>query len=136
MAKGFAKVTRCIGFSYSDVEPMSKEPAGNTTSSGQSVQSRNVSPGLKLVRPGSMAGAVVAGAVAGGCGGGGGRGGGAGGGRGGGGGGGGCRGGGGGGVGQAAAGGVAGNKTGRSGLKPPTEPARCWSRGTRRCAPG
>src|SRR5215472_10854832 len=70
MAKGFAKVTRCIGFSYSDVEPMSKEPAGNTTSSGQSAQSRNVSPGLKLVRPGSMAGAVVAGAVAVVCGGG------------------------------------------------------------------
>src|SRR5215469_14164681 len=65
MAKGFAKVTRCIGFSYSDVEPMSKEPAGNTTSSGQSAQSRNVSPGLKLVRPGSMAGAVTAGAVTG-----------------------------------------------------------------------
>src|SRR6516164_5694229 len=64
MAKGFAKVTRCIGFSYSDVEPISKEPAGNTTSSGHSAQSRNVSPGLKLVRPGSMAGAVVAGAVA------------------------------------------------------------------------
>src|SRR5262249_44635153 len=64
MAKGLAKVTRCTGFSYSDVEPMSKEPAGNTTSSGQSTQSRNVSPGLKLVRPGSMAGAVVAGAVA------------------------------------------------------------------------
>src|SRR5215472_5152827 len=70
MAKGLARVTRCIGFSYSDVEPMSKEPAGNTTSSGQSVQSRNVSPGLKLVRPGSMAGAVVAGAVAVVCGGG------------------------------------------------------------------
>src|SRR5262245_19898084 len=64
MAKGLAKVTRCIGFSYSDVEPMSKEPAGNTTSSGQSAQSRTVSPGLKLVRPGSMARAVVAGAVA------------------------------------------------------------------------
>src|SRR5215467_15213068 len=58
MAKGFAKVTRCIGFSYSDVEPMSKEPAGNTTSSGQSAQSRNVSPGLKLRGPSSIAGAV------------------------------------------------------------------------------
>src|SRR5262245_66677893 len=64
MSNGLAKVTRCTGFSYSDVEPMSKEPAGNTTSSGQSAQSRNVSPGLKLVRPGSMAGAVVAGAGA------------------------------------------------------------------------
>src|SRR5215831_1305851 len=70
MAKGLARVTRCIGFSYSDVEPISKEPEANTTSSGQSVQSRNVSPGLKLVRPGSMAGAVVAGAVAVVCGGG------------------------------------------------------------------
>src|SRR6516225_2508849 len=58
MAKGLAKVTRCIGFSYSDVEPMSKEPAGNTTSSGQSAQSRNVSPGLRLRWPSSVAGAV------------------------------------------------------------------------------
>src|SRR5262249_32049791 len=60
MAKGFAKVTRCIGFSYSDVEPMSNEPAGSTTSSGQSAQSRNVSPGLKLRWPSSVAGAVKA----------------------------------------------------------------------------
>src|SRR5215475_12994750 len=60
MAKGLAKVTRCIGFSYSDVEPMSNEPAGSTTSSGQSAQSRNVSPGLKLRGPSSVAGAVKA----------------------------------------------------------------------------
>src|SRR5215831_5196843 len=59
MAKGFAKVTRCTGFSYSDDEPMSKEPAGSTTSSGQSAQSRKVSPGLELGRAGSIAGVVA-----------------------------------------------------------------------------
>src|SRR5262249_10689750 len=70
MAKGLAKVTRCTGFSYSDDEPMSKEPAGSTTSSGQSAQSRKVSPGLELGRAGSIAGVVAdicgAGGVAGG----------------------------------------------------------------------
>src|SRR5258708_18144179 len=38
---------------------MSKEPAGSTTSSGQSAQSRNVSPGLKLRGSGSVAGAAA-----------------------------------------------------------------------------
>ena len=39
-------VTRRTGFSYSDVEPMSNEPAGTTTSSVQSGQSRNIVSGL------------------------------------------------------------------------------------------
>src|SRR5262249_24118616 len=135
--------TRCIGFSYSDVEPMSNEPAGSTTSSGQSAQSRNVSPGLKLRGPSSVAGAVKAvcgagwtaggdtGAGAGAAEGAGGAG---------------------GGVGgeqawereQAAEGeqarsprrAMSRNKPPQSGTKPPTEPARCWTRGTRRYVPG
>src|SRR5262249_4995641 len=60
IANGLAMVTRCTGFSYSVGEPMSKEPAGITTSSAQSEQSRNMSPALKSPRPGST---TVAGAV-------------------------------------------------------------------------
>src|SRR5262245_55751281 len=57
MANGLLMLTRCTGFSYSVAEPMSKEPAGTTTSSPQVAQSRNTSPGLKLP-DGSVAGAV------------------------------------------------------------------------------
>src|SRR5262249_42842694 len=60
MAKALGMVTRCTGFSYSVGEPISKEPAGITTSSAQSEQSRNTSPALKSPRPGST---TVAGAV-------------------------------------------------------------------------
>src|SRR5215470_13164730 len=58
MANGLLMLTRCTGFSYSVAEPMSKEPAGTTTSSPQFEQSRNTSPGLKLPDAGSVAGAV------------------------------------------------------------------------------
>src|SRR5262245_43047001 len=58
MANGLLMLTRCTGFSYSVAEPMSKEPAGTTTSSPQVAQSRNTSPGLKLPDIGSVAGAV------------------------------------------------------------------------------
>ena len=49
MAKGLAMVTRWTGFSNSAVEPMSNEPAATTTTSPQSGQSRNASPGLYSV---------------------------------------------------------------------------------------
>src|SRR5262245_26189492 len=58
MANGLPMLTRCTGFSYSVEEPMSKEPAGTTTSSPQVAQSRNTSPGLRLPDAGSTAGAV------------------------------------------------------------------------------
>src|SRR5215471_10855919 len=46
IAKFFAKFTRCTGFSYSAEDPIANEPAGTTTISGQSGQSRKISPGL------------------------------------------------------------------------------------------
>ena len=48
-------VTRCIGFSYSDEDPIANEPAGTTAISGQSGQSRKTSPNLDSDRGGGVA---------------------------------------------------------------------------------
>src|SRR4051794_16301035 len=56
IAKGLSIVTRCTGRSYSAFDPIMNEPAGTTTISGQSAQSRKVCPALNRV------GAVAAGA--------------------------------------------------------------------------
>src|SRR5436190_16748661 len=66
IAKGFGMVTRCAGFSYSKAEPISKVPAGTTTSSAHPVQSRKMSPALEPARGGSLgdgAGADAAGGL-------------------------------------------------------------------------
>src|SRR4029077_8355060 len=54
-AKFLAMVTRCIGFSYSDEDPIANEPAGTTAISGQSGQSRKTSPNLDSDRGGGVA---------------------------------------------------------------------------------
>ena len=58
IAKFLAKLTRCTGFSYSDEDPIANEPAGTTTISGQSGQSRKKSPGLNPDRGDSRGGGV------------------------------------------------------------------------------
>jgi hypothetical protein len=78
MANGFAIVTRCGGFSYSVVEPMSNVPAGSTSISTQPWQSRKTSPAFALLAAGAdvpadgavavTAGAGAGAAAGGGCG--------------------------------------------------------------------
>src|SRR3954466_9526649 len=53
MANGFAIVTRCGGFSYSVVEPMSNLPAGTPSISTQPRQSRKTSPALAPLADGA-----------------------------------------------------------------------------------
>src|SRR4029077_8510122 len=57
-AKFFAMLTRCAGFSYSDEDPIANAPAGTTTISGQTGQSRKKSPDLDPDRGASRGGGV------------------------------------------------------------------------------